>query len=97
MDDKFCSERNTLLKKVDEAFVYHKGAVRWLMEIEKFKNFHASESWRGGQGAELSEVAQKDYDEAVFNVIRTRRILEEARVELRRFDKEREREANGNI
>lgn len=58
-----------------------KEAVRWLLEVEKFNNNYGDDTWRDDGLAEISDVAQHTYKEAIRAVIEARKELKKARLQ----------------
>lgn len=78
------SQKARLLNDVIEADKKHRAAIKWLMDVNTFSNLfgHTGDNWKGDMWVELARVSSVTKDEAVQEVIRTRKALEEARSRL---------------
>lgn len=84
-DDKALPTVDTLKENIDAAFRRYRAAVRWLSEAKKFKaEFTGVDDWKGGPEGELASIANKTYREAANEVVRSRRALENARLDYKR-------------
>lgn len=66
-------------------------AVRWLFDVSRLASMYKdTEAWRGGPQYQLtndlSEVAQKDYDDAIKEVTQTREMIDKAMKNLKEYD-----------
>jgi hypothetical protein len=71
-------KRAKLLNDALEAEKKHRAAIKWLMDI----NGHSGDTWKGDVWVELARVASVDKEEAVHEVVKTRKALDEARAKL---------------
>lgn len=87
-NSKFLSERNKLVQAKAEAEKNFRLAVRWLMEANGFGNtFRDGEHWKGGHWAELADVARASREEAIYDLLEKRHILDDAIEALEDYDK----------
>jgi hypothetical protein len=77
-------KRAKLLNDALEAEKKHRAAIKWLMDINAFFNLfgHSGDTWKGDVWVELARVASVDKEEAVHEVVKTRKALDEARAKL---------------
>lgn len=78
--------RLKLLNDIVEADRKHKLAVKWFMDLNTFGNLFNHEEWRGGNWAELAQVVKSDKDDAIRDIISTRKEIERARNKLIEYD-----------
>lgn len=86
MEDSSNTPRNNILNKIRDKTLRHKESIRWLLDAERFKQVFGAEDWRGDAGLELSDIAVKNYDEALDAVLLTRKALDDAKQELEDWD-----------
>lgn len=87
-NSKYLSERNKLLSKKAEAEKNFRLAVRWLMESNGFGNtFREGEHWKGDHWAELADVAKRTREEAIFDLLEKRHILDRAIKDIEEYDR----------
>lgn len=82
-------DRKQLLDRMLEAEKEMRAAIRWLAEIERFKNVHAAEDWQDAETAlsQVAIIAKEVYGEAMISVIKMRRAYIVAREQLVSFDR----------
>jgi len=82
------TERQELCKRLAAARRYHRLSVRWLFDVSRLASMYeaSNTAWRGGNDAELCEVAQKDYEDAQKEVIQTRELVDIAHKKLKEYD-----------
>jgi len=82
------TEHQKLCRRLARARRYHRLAVRWLFDVSRLATMYRDSdmTWRGGDYAELAEVAQQDYDDAMREVIQTRRLIDRAAKKLKEYD-----------
>ena len=82
------TERQKLCRRLASARKFHKIAVRWLFDVSRLASMYKEEHWREGSAGEISEVANQDHEDALTEVIQTRRLIDNAVQRLKEYDNE---------
>ena len=90
-EEKQLTERRKLCRTLAKARRYHRLSVRWLFDVSRLATMYKdSESWRGGPehqvANDITEVANKDHEDAVKEVIQTRQLIDRAAKKLKEYD-----------
>ena len=81
------TERDKILRRLGKARRYHKMSVRWLFDVSRLASMYkATESWRDPEYGDIAEVANKDYQDAMQEVVRTRQLIDKVIKLLREHD-----------
>jgi len=90
-DEEELTEREKLCRRLAGARRYHRLAVRWLFDVGRLASMYKdNEAWRGGPeyqvANDVTEVANKDHEDAVKEVIQTRELIDRAYIKLKEYD-----------
>lgn len=81
------TDREKILRRLGKARRYHKMSVRWLFDVSRLASMYkSSESWKATEYEDIAEVANKDYEDAMLEVIRTRQLIDRVIKILREHD-----------
>lgn len=82
------TEHQKLCRNLAKARRYHRLAVRWLFDVSRLSAMYrdADLGWRGGDEAGLADVAHKDYEDGLREVVQTRNLIDRAAKELKEYD-----------
>lgn len=87
-EEQQLTERQELCARLAKVRRYHRLSVRWLFDVGRLATMYrdADLGWRGGQEADLADVAARDYDDALKEVIQTRELIDKAALKLKEYD-----------
>ncbi len=82
------TERQKLCQRLARARRYHRLSVRWLFDVSRLASMYRESdlSWRGGDLADLADVCDQDYKDAVKEVVQTRQLIDRVTKKLKDYD-----------